>query len=158
MTSLWKMPPRAKVYEALSAVADDRVTFAAERTAEVTSSSGDKKYLIEWSEDGVKISSNDNASYYQGYLGYPIIAVLLKLGRISYQPEVAAKLAGIRWKQLNTKHKRNYDKAIEEALSTLPDREADRETIEREVTLIFDRLPGLQLERGGVIRPPPSGR
>lgn len=156
MKSLWKMPPRAKVYEALSAIADERVELKAERTAEVGSSSGDKKYMIEWSEDLRTITSNDNASFYQGYIGYPIIAVLLKLNRIPYRPKVATRLAGIPWKKLNTKHKRDYDQAIEEALSTLgPEHRAE---VEEDVTAIFTQLPTLQLERGGPRRIPPQGR
>lgn len=65
---------------------------------------GDKKYLLEWSPDRKAISSNDNASFYQSYLGYPIIAVLLQLGVLSFDPSIGAKLGGIHWKALNTKH------------------------------------------------------
>src|SRR5690349_2780037 len=119
MKSLWKMPPRTKVYEALSAIADGRVVVIKEGSGEVTSSSGDKKYLLEWEDNGSRISSNDNASYYQGYAGYPIIAILLKIGRVQFKSEIADLLRAIPWKALNTKHKRNYDKAVEEALSRL---------------------------------------
>ncbi|MHB0978145.1 MAG: hypothetical protein ACYC1K_01945 [Minisyncoccota bacterium] len=158
MTSNWKMPPRAKVYEALSALADNRVLLTSESTAEVTSSSGDKKYQVEWKEDGKKISSNDNASFYQGYIGYPIIAVLIKIGRIPYRPEIAAHLAGVPWKKLNTKHKRNYDKAIEEVLGALDGGTAARTEIEADVDAIFALLPTLELEKAGVWRSPPLGR
>lgn len=155
MKSFWKTPPRAKVYEAMSAIADGRVDLG-DTKAEVTSSSGDKKYLIEWSEDGQSISSNDNASYYQGYLGYPIIAVLMRLGRINYNPATLPPLAGIHWKQLNTKFKRDYEKAVEAALAELP--VENREQVEAEVTSIFDQISRLGLQRGAVRRPPPPGR
>lgn len=39
----WKMPPKAKVYEALSALADKRVHITGPGQAEVLSSTGDKK-------------------------------------------------------------------------------------------------------------------
>jgi hypothetical protein len=89
------MPPVAKVYEALSATADGRVRITASGRAEVVSSEGDKTYTVEWSEDGRLFSSNDNASYWQGYAGYPIVAVLLATGRIPYDPLVAGLLAGV---------------------------------------------------------------
>jgi hypothetical protein len=73
--STWKSPPKAKVYEALSAVADGRVTLMGGEKAEVVSSDGTKTYHVEWSPDSNQITSNDNASYWQGYMGYPIIAV-----------------------------------------------------------------------------------
>lgn len=152
------MPPRAKVYEALSAVADGRVETIGATSATVTSSSLDKKYQLEWSPDFTSISSNDNASFYQGYLGYPIIAVLLALGRVPYDPHVASLLAGVPWKKLNTKHKRNYDKAIEEVLAGLPGAQSDRDAIESQVTSIFDALPSLQLQRGSTYRTPPAGK
>jgi len=40
----WKMPPIAKVYEALSALEDGRVRILEPGRAEVVSSSGDKIY------------------------------------------------------------------------------------------------------------------
>ena len=45
--STWKMPPKAKVYEALSTVADQRVTIIGPSTAQVQSSSHDKTYDVE---------------------------------------------------------------------------------------------------------------
>jgi len=65
----WKLPPIVKAYEALGAIGDGRVKLLDERRALVTSSAGDKTYEVETSADGREISSNDNASYWQGYLG-----------------------------------------------------------------------------------------
>ncbi|MGH7917413.1 MAG: hypothetical protein ACREQE_08080, partial [Candidatus Binataceae bacterium] len=65
----WKMPPIAKVYEALGALSDGRVQIESATHARVTSSAGDKVYEVESTTDGRTISSNDNASYWQGYLG-----------------------------------------------------------------------------------------
>ena len=63
-----KMPPLAKVFEAWSALADGRVSLDGEdRRATVTSSNGLKAYTVAWSEDGGTYSSNDNATYWQGY-------------------------------------------------------------------------------------------
>jgi hypothetical protein len=79
-----------------------------------------------------QISSNDNASYWQGYAGYPIIAVLLATGAIEYDAKVAEPLAGVPWKQINERFKRNYDRAVEAVLQ--------------------------DIERGGGDRPPPPPR
>ncbi len=49
------MPPKAKIYEALSAVGDHRVKIKEDDTAEVVSSDGSKTYLVEWSPDVQKI-------------------------------------------------------------------------------------------------------
>ena len=47
------------------------------RRATVVSSDESKTYEVETSADGREIASNDNASYWQGYVGYPAIAVLI---------------------------------------------------------------------------------
>lgn len=113
----WKMPPKAKFYEALGAVVDGRVKLVGECKAEVQSSDRSKTYVLEWSKDRKQITSNDNASYWQGYVGYPIISVLLKLGILEYDAQLAVPLAGVPWKTLNDKHRRNYEKAVAEALA-----------------------------------------
>jgi hypothetical protein len=144
----WKMPPEAKVYEALSALVDGRVRVTEPGRAEVVSSSGDKVYSVEWSEDGRRISSNDNASVWQGYTGYPIIAVLLATGRISYDPEVARPLAGVPWHDLNEQYKRDYAAAVQSVLQDIERRGGDRPAIERQVEAIYRELEKLGLERG----------
>ncbi len=145
----WKMPPKAKVYEALSAVADGRVRITGERTAEVTSSSGDKKYRISWGEGFSTVMSDDNASLFQGYIGYPIIAVLLQVGRLSHNKDIAAALAGVPWKVLNTKFKRDYNRAVDSVLEEIGERGGPRIEIVREADLIYEQLGNLALQRPG---------
>ena len=58
-----KMPPIEKIYEAYSAIADNRVVLK-ENSASVYSSDRSKEYKVTWKE-GLYIS-NDNASYWQG--------------------------------------------------------------------------------------------
>lgn len=154
----WKTPPRAKVCEALSAIADGRVVMARERTAHVTSSGGDKTYTVEWSEDGKGITSNDNASHWQGYLGYPILAVLMLRGEVSYSPRVASLLAGVPWKRLNDEFRRDYDQAVEHVLEAIRQKGGDRQAVEDEVDRIMAQVVALRLEklsRGK--RPPRAG-
>ncbi len=155
-TAKWDIPPKAKVYEALSAVADGRVTLGQECKAKVVSSSLDKSYDVSWSDDKRAFFSNDNASFWQGYLGYPIIAVLLSLKVIPFDESIAKALAGIPWKKLNTKFKRDYEKAVDHVLSNLQTASVAREDIEQEVQRIHEAIKCLELEKfgAGKKRPP----
>ena len=141
------MPPKAKVYEALSTVADQRVTITGHRTAQVQSSSHDKTYDVAWSEDMREITSNDNASYWQGYIGYPIIAVLLKLGKLSFNNHIAELMVGVPWKVINDQFKRDYDKAINHVLDQLETKGGNRTEIAQEVEKIYEQLGALGLQR-----------
>ena len=152
----WKIPPKAKIYEALTAVADGRVTLTGAQQAEVVSSAGTKTYVVEWSADRQRIVANDNASYWQGYMGYPMGAVLMVLGEVSYAPEVAARLAGIPWQQINKKYRNNYDQAIAAVLESLREQGADPQAIRAEVDRIMSRLEQLSLHKLPRRRRPPS--
>lgn len=141
----WKMPPMAKIYEALSAVADERVSFTGATAARVESSSRDKTYNVEWSEDMREITSDDNASRWQGYTGYPIIAVLLKTGKISFNPRVARHLADIPWNALNKKFKGDYDRAVNHVLDGIEAKGGNRAETEAQAGTIFEQLASLKL-------------
>src|ERR1700738_4959390 len=93
----WKMPPIAKVYEAIGALGDARATITDSTHASVKSPDGSKLYEVETSDDGHEISSNDSASYWQGYLGYPAIAVMLMRGLYRPPANVIDAVAGIAW-------------------------------------------------------------
>ena len=134
----WKLPPRAKVFEAFTAVADGRVRVTGPGSATVVSSGGDKTYDVEWSEDGRTITANDNASYWQGYLGYPILAVLLARGELRADEDAVAALAGVPWHDLNKRFKRDYDAAVAHVLGELEERGGDPALVEREVDAVLD--------------------
>ncbi|MBI4964490.1 MAG: hypothetical protein HY913_14525 [Desulfomonile tiedjei] len=154
---MWKIPPKAKIYEALSAIADGRVSPKGDQQAEVVSSSGAKTYLVEWSEDLSGITSNDNASFWQGYMGYPIIAVLMLLGRLHFKREVADMLSGIPWKQINKQFRNDYDKAVDSVLGQLEAQGLRRETITDEVDRILAQIEKMELEKLPRKKPPPKG-
>ena len=143
----WKLPPKAKIYEALSAIGDGRVTVVGPGEAQVASSDRSKTYAVEWSEDLRQFTSNDNASYWQGYTGYPIVAVLMLLGRLDFSKETAALLSGIPWKLLNRRFRNDYAKAIESVFDDLEAKGAPREPIIAEVDRILLQLEGLTLEK-----------
>jgi len=151
----WKLPPKAKIYEALTAVADARVKLTGDETAEVVSSDGTKTYIVEWSADLRQITSNDNGSYWQRYIGYPIIAVLMALGRVDFDRRVAQALSGIAWKQMNRKFRNDYEKAVESVLLNLE--LGLRRMVVSDVDKIFNQLETLNLERLPRRRRPPKG-
>jgi hypothetical protein len=151
----WKVPPRAKVFEAFTAVADGRVSLEGPGSATVVSSDREKTYDVEWSEDGRTIGSNDNASYWQGYLGYPAVAVLLERGELRADEAAVRALAGIPWHDLNKRFKRDYEAAIAAVLADLPGGAAEAGRVERAVRDVLQQLAALDLQRGSRRRRPP---
>ncbi len=148
-----KMPPKEKIAEALSAIADGRIAMR-ENEASVASSGGGKHYTVKWTDEDV-FSSNDSATYWQLYPGYPIIAVLLLLGRLPLREDMAEHFAGINWTELNRKHKRKYDRALAEVLHTLEHTGVDTGAIEQYTAMLYTALEKLDITiKRGSLRPP----
>ena len=158
----WKLPPAAKVYEAFSALADGRVHVGESAgqggSAEVESSGRDRRYVVEWPAGLTSITANDNASYWQGYLGYPAVAALLAIGALRADQTIVDLFAGVPWHDLNARFKRDYAAAVDSVVSDLERRGADRAGIEREVAGVLAQLADLALERPPRRRRPPPGR
>ena len=154
----WKLPPRAKVFEAFTAVADGRVRLTGPGTATVASSGGDKTYDVAWAEDGRTVTANDNASYWQGYAGYPIVAVLLVLDRLHADEAAVTAMAGVAWHDLNRRFKRDYEAAVAQVLGDLAGRGGDPALVEREVAAVLRQLSALDLGREGRGRRPPTAK
>jgi hypothetical protein len=138
----WKTPPIEKIHEAYGALADGRVEMG-KGEASVTSSDGAKRYTVTWQDD--VYASNDNASYWQGYMGYPVIAVLMLQGRVSYDKAIAAHFGGINWKALNTAHKNKYDKAVAEVMEGLRQKGVDCDKIDAEIAKVYGELKRLDI-------------
>ncbi|MBO4538481.1 MAG: hypothetical protein J5694_06445 [Erysipelotrichaceae bacterium] len=137
-----KLPPIEKIYEAYSAIADGRISMH-EHFAEVTSSDRTKDYIVTFN-NGV-YSSNDNGSYWQSYAGYPILAVLILQGKLSYEPKTAALFRNINWKKLNTQYKNKYADAVREIFRDLRNRGVDTEEISRQVQNTYNELKRLDI-------------
>lgn len=152
----WKLPPRAKVFEAFTAVADGRVRLTGRGSATVASSGGDKTYDVEWSDDGRTVNANDNASYWQGYLGYPIVAVLLARGELRADETAVTAMAGVPWHDLNKRYRRDYEAAVAHVLQQLTGHGGDPALVEREVAAVLEQLGALGLQRAGRGRRPPA--
>ncbi len=148
----WKMPPLIKVYEALGAVADSRVRILGERHAAVVSSEGDKTYAVEIAER--EVSANDNASYWQGYLGYPGIAVMITRGLIHADRDAINALGGIPWKELNRRLRNDYARTIAEVDSKLKERGIDAARVKGECEAIIAALRAYAPIQGARRRPP----
>ncbi len=155
MAAPWKMPPLVKVYEAIGALGDGRVRITDQTRALVTSSEGNKTYEVEMSDGGRQIASNDSASYWQGYLGYPAIAVLILRGLIAAPPaNVSDALAGIPWKEINRRFRNDYAQTIAAVEQTAEQSGHDPDAIAAEADRILEALRKLAPFRGRGSRPP----
>lgn len=106
-----KLPPIEKVFEAWTALADNRVSLE-NGEATVKSSDGAKEYTVKFRDD--LFSSDDNASFWRGYAGYPVIAVLMLQGRLPYDQGEALLWKDVNWKAINTKYRNRYAEAVKE--------------------------------------------
>lgn len=147
-----KLPPIEKIHEAYSAIADSRVVLE-DGKAEVSSSDFTKKYLVTWKEN--VYTSNDNASYWQGYLGYPILAVLMLQGKLSFDQEIAGCFQGINWKKLNTEYKNQFSEAVKKILTQFEADGLDCQKINAEINKVYHEIEGLEIStKRSSIRPP----
>ncbi len=131
MVVVLRKPPRIKVLEAIGSLGDGRVRMISEECAEVTSSRRDKTYKVVVLPDN-RVYSSDNGTRLRGYIGYPIIAFLMKKGVIPIDREVMKAMTGVPWKDLNEKYKRY---AIVEDIVL---RRAERMGVAREI--IYDYI------------------
>lgn len=116
MVPMEKLPCAEKVYEAWTAIEDGRARLSDDgQTCSVTSSDGSKRYTVsrETAPDGREVyRSNDNATYWQGYAGYPVIAMLMLERKLPLDLTVAGWFAGVDWHAVNAAHKGDYAAAV----------------------------------------------
>lgn len=141
---LWKLPPIEKIPEAYGAIADGRVTMK-DSAADVVSSDGTKTYHVRW--NGNLYSSDDNGSKWQGYTGYPVVAVLLLQGKLPLNQEVMTLFKNIPWKEINKKHKNKYAEALAEIFEDIRANGGDPDRIRREMQTVYSALEALKLPR-----------
>ncbi|MCH5225208.1 MAG: hypothetical protein J1D77_04375 [Muribaculaceae bacterium] len=137
---LKKLPPIEKVYEAWTALADDRVNMH-EGYADVSSSDGEKAYVVRFADN--RYTSDDNATYWQGYPGYPVLAVMMLQGKLPYDEKEAQLWKNINWTQLNKQYKNNYAKAVE---AVAHDRGINLSEATEKVTRVIETLQQLPIE------------
>lgn len=102
-------PPRIKVLEAAGAVGDDRVLVVSSYKAIVRSSMGDREYrvvLIPENSGVYRVYSNDNGTVHRGYVGYPVLAFMMKTGILPVDNDVIKAMTNIPWKELNERYQK----------------------------------------------------
>lgn len=152
----WSKPPLNKVYEALGSIADSRVEVDG-NSAKVYSSSRNKHYEVVYDPDTKTIVSNDNASYWVGYMGYPSIAFILAKGLVKYDTKLLTYLKGFAWKDLNMKFKK-FEKTnayVDEYIVKNYGVNIDR--FHEELEGILESIGRLNLHKPSKIKKPPSG-
>ncbi len=151
---MWKLPSVTKIYEALGAVADDRVEISG-NAGKCYSSSRNKYYDISYDPDSSSIMSNDNVSYWKGELGYPAIAFLLRRDVLRYEENLGMLLKDIAWKDINQKFNNDFEAALNFILEGI-DTE-DKLKLEEYVKQLLDQIESLNLKKLGKRAIPPKG-
>lgn len=136
-----KLPPIEKIPEAYTAIIDNRVEMF-DNYAIVKSSTLEKEYLIKWNDN--LYYSNDNSTYWQNYLGYPVIAVLMLQGKLSLNKDILKYFKGINWNNLNKINKNDYHASLESALVDISlDK---RKEIDDEINKVYEEIKSMQIE------------
>lgn len=151
----WLPPHISKIYEAITAIADQRIELVGENEARITSSSRGKYYTITYDPTTNSIMSNDNTAYYTGSVSYPMIALLMLKGVIDYDKSLLTPLSNIVWKDIMQKYKNDYDQGIAHVLADLAGKGIDIEEIKSKIALIYEQAITLKLNYlGKKIAPP----
>ena len=144
-----KLPPIQKILEAYTAIVDKHVNLTKDQ-AEVASSNGAKTYTVNWDDN--EYHSNDNATYWQGYAGYPVIAVLMLQGKLPFNQKLADNFKSVNWNEINSKFKRNYAKAATEGIMK---KWLDENEVMAELGIVYEDLKKLPITiKRGSLRPP----
>lgn len=139
-----QLPPIEKIAEAFSVVVSDRINLD-HNCAEVLSSDRKKTYTVRWNDDN-GYTSDDNATHWQGYAGYPVIAVLLKKGLIPYDEKTALLFKNVNWSEVNKQFKRDYEKALKFVIGTLNFHSQQAEDVYDELNAVYDKLKNLNIQ------------
>lgn len=139
--NIQKFPPIEKIPEAYTAIEDNRIEIFNDY-AVVKSSNLEKEYLIKWKDH--LYFSNDNSTYWQGYVGYPVIAVLMFQKKLSLNRDVSKYFRNINWNKLNKENKRDYKKSLEQILFNVSIEE--KELINQEIIKVYEEIKRLNIK------------
>ncbi len=140
-----RIPPKIKVLEAAGTVADGRITFIDERNAVVVSSDGSRRYSVYVDLTRREACSTDNGTVYRGYVGYPIIAVLMIKGALTYDSRIGNALKGIPWKAMNERYKK-YAIVEDEVKKIVAERGITPEELENFKNNVYKELKRFKLK------------
>ena len=144
--SILNLPPRVKFLEALGALADGRVEVMNDKEALVRSSEGDRVYKVYVDADKGIAFSDDNGTVHRNYVGYPIVALLIRQGRLPYDGELAEALKGLRWRELNETYK-NYRRVEEEVKKMVGERGIQPSRVDEYISKSREALAKLRLRK-----------
>lgn len=108
----WELPPKVKIIEALSAVADKRIIIEDLLSNEwkcISSSTPWKSYKIFYNEKENQIYSNDSWSTNQWFLWYPAIAFLLKIWKLKYNESILEMVKDTDWIRIKWLVHKDYE-------------------------------------------------
>lgn len=154
--AVWLLPPKIKIYEALSCIGDNRIEVNSNE-AKVYSSSGNKFYVIKYNPENNAIMANDNGSYWSGYLGYPSIAFLMIKGILKYNLTYTEALKGIPWKDINQKYSNDFAKTEAHVKNILLKKGLKLVELDNEIENIYATIFELNIEKLGKKILPPKG-
>lgn len=140
-----KIPPIEKVYEAWGALADGRVEPTSEG-ALVVSSDRTKRYEVR--REGNSYRSNDNATYWQGYAGYPVIATLMLEGCLPYDEAAAQLFSGVDWHAVNAAHEGDYGTALAQVMGERGIDGVQERRVREAAEQVLERLASLDVAVG----------
>lgn len=152
-------PPIIKIYEALGAIADQRIELTQWLfvEAKVYSSSREKFYTTTYDPGNNAIMTNDNGSYWKGYLWYPAIAVLLLQGILPLNKEYAELLKNIARKDINTKNNNDFEKTQQQIDTMIVEKWCDIQNFHKYIQNIMDEITKKQFSYLGKKTLPPKG-
>lgn len=156
MVKPYTPPHISKVYEALTAIADNRYKLTSDTELKIYSSSRGKYYTVTYDPKAKQIMSNDNTAYYNHSISYPMLTLLMLRGDLKYEITLLSPLSNIVWKDIMTKHKNDYDAGIAEVLSNLANQGVDVDYLQSKITVIYDRACKLNLSPLGKRVAPPK--
>lgn len=133
----WQQPHVSKVYEALTAIADNRIQIISSTHVHCYSSSRNKFYTVEFELKNMAFMSDDNTAYYTNSVSYPMIATLFLTEIVTYDKKLLAPLKNIYWKKINQNFNNDYDMAVHFVLSQLVKKGIDDESLQKEIEIIY---------------------
>lgn len=137
-----KVGPIEKIPEAYTAIIDNRININGNE-ATVTSSDGTHDYHLKWNNSNMYFS-NDNSTYWQCYPGYPVIAILLLQGKLTYDAKIAEYFKGINWHELNKKNSNDYCKSYLDSISKYD--EDTKKKINNNINKVYEELKVLDIK------------
>lgn len=144
-----KLPPKIKIIEALSAVADGRIIIEDLLSNEWkcnSASSPWKSYRVLYNEKESTILSNDSWSTNQQFLWYPAIAFLLKIWKLKYDQPILEMVKNINWAKIKSQVNKDYESMFRLVLWNIYIKWYNVDYFVSQIDNIYSQIDDLHLE------------